>query len=127
MNCDNVIDLRIMLANGAIVTASATENYDLWWAMRGGTGGNFGVLLSVRYRLYELGDVFGWALAWPLVTADDLDRATAALMLLQQQYMLASPYSPNLTTQVSLCYQPPMTTSARAGAAPLPIRSSSPT
>ena len=39
MNSDNVISMRVLLANGQIVNASATENYDLWWAMRGGTGG----------------------------------------------------------------------------------------
>src|SRR5256885_9847640 len=66
MNCDNVIDMRVMLADGRIVVASASSNYDLWWAMRGGTGGNFGILLSVRYQLRPLGNVFGWALAWPL-------------------------------------------------------------
>ena len=43
--------MRVMLASGQIVTASETVNNDLWWAMRGGTGGNFGVLLSVRYKL----------------------------------------------------------------------------
>ena len=62
MNCDNVIDLRMMLADGQIVSASESVNADLWWAVRGGTGGNFGELLSVRYRLRPLGDVFGWAL-----------------------------------------------------------------
>ncbi|HSY28517.1 MAG TPA: FAD-binding oxidoreductase, partial [Burkholderiaceae bacterium] len=62
MNCDNVIDMRVMLADGSIITASPTVNYDLWWAMRGGTGGTFGILLSVRYRLRSLGDVFGWAI-----------------------------------------------------------------
>ena len=53
-------------------------NIDLWWAVRGGTGGNFGVLLSVRYQLRPLGQVFGWALIWPLQTETDFDNATGA-------------------------------------------------
>jgi len=105
MNCDNVIDMRVMLADGRIVTASETENVDLWWAMRGGTGGNFGVLLSVRYQLRPLGQVFGWALIWPLQSDTDFDNATGALMLLQSNYMLAS-LPAALNIQVSLCYQP---------------------
>ena len=105
MNCDNVIDLRVMLADGRIVTASESVNTDLWWAMRGGTGGNFGVLLAVRYQLRPLGDVFGWALIWPLQTETDLENATGALMALQAGYMLANlPREMNI--QVSLAYQP---------------------
>jgi hypothetical protein len=105
MNCDNVIDMRVMLADGRIVTASESVNFDLWWAMRGGTGGNFGVLLSIRYRLRPLGDCFGWAIIWPLQSASDFQNATGALMLLQSQYMLAN-LLPALNIQVSLCYQP---------------------
>jgi hypothetical protein len=105
MNCDNVIDLRMMLADGQIVTASGSVNADLWWAVRGGTGGNFGVLLSVRYRLRPLGDVFGWALIWSLQTELELAYATAALMTLQAGYMLAN-LQPALNIQVSLCFQP---------------------
>jgi hypothetical protein len=104
MNCDNVIDMRVMLADGSIVTASPTVNYDLWWAMRGGTGGTFGVLLSVRYRLRPLGDVFGWALIWALDTEQDLQYATGALMELQANYMRTG--SPQMNIQVSLCFQP---------------------
>lgn len=107
MNCDNVIDMRVMLADGSIVTASATQNVDLWWAMRGGTGGNFGVLLSVRYQLRPLGQVFGWALIWPLQTQTDFDNATGAMLLLQSNYMGAA-LPAALNIQVSLCYQPGM-------------------
>ena len=114
MNCDNVLSLTAMLADGTIVTASPNENADLWWAMRGGTGGNFGVLLTVTYQLRPLGDVFGWAIIWPLSTAQDIDNATGALMLLQEQYMRTAA-SPNLNIQVSLCYQPGV-----VGGLPLP-------
>lgn len=105
MNCDNVESMRVMLADGSIVAANGGQNADLWWAMRGGTGGNFGVLLSVTYRLRPLGDVFGWAIIWPLCSEAEIENATAALMLLQTHYMRTAA-SNNLNIQVSLCFQP---------------------
>ena len=118
MNCDNVLSMRVLLANGQIVNASPTENYDLWWAMRGGTGGSFGILLNVTYQLVPLGDVFGWAIIWPLSTSGDINNATIALNVLQDQYMATNPTSApsnNLNIQVSLCYQPGI-----VGGLPLP-------
>jgi hypothetical protein len=105
MNCDNVIDMRVMLADCRLVTASATQNSDLWWAMRGGTGGNFGVLLSARFQLRPISQVFGWAVIWPLQTETDFENATGAMMLLQSSYMSTATPAP-LNIQVSLCYQP---------------------
>ncbi|MGH7184785.1 MAG: FAD-binding oxidoreductase, partial [Pseudomonadota bacterium] len=105
MNCDSVLSMRVMLADGSIVIASETENYDLWWAMRGGTGGNFGVLLSVTYKLQAMAEVTGIALAWPLQNAADIARATDVLMLLQQKYMTPTGTGERLTLQVLLVYQ----------------------
>ncbi|MEM9438982.1 MAG: FAD-binding oxidoreductase [Pseudomonadota bacterium] len=105
MSCDNVISMTVLLANGDIVQASATQNFDLWWAMRGGTGGNFGILLSLTYQLYELTDVYGFALLWPLGTDADASNAADVMMKLQESYMFNSPYDPNLNLQVSLAYQ----------------------
>ena len=105
MNCDNVLAMRVMLADGSIVTATPTVNSDLWWAMRGGTGGNFGVLLNVTYQLRTIGQVFGWAIIFPLQTEQDLQNATGALACMQSNYMRTAA-SPNLNIQVSLCYQP---------------------
>ena len=119
MNCDNVIDMRVMLASGQIVTASETVNRDLWWAMRGGTGGNFGVLLSVRYKLRPLGLVFGWAVIWPLAGARDTAYATSALMFFQSNY-LGAKTDPLMNIQVSLCFQPGTASGAPPDAQTLP-------
>jgi FAD/FMN-containing dehydrogenase len=80
MNCDNVVEALVMLADGRLVVASEAKNPDLFWALRGGTGGNFGVLLEVTYQLHDLSEVWGFALGWPL------DEAPAVLHTLQAEF-----------------------------------------
>jgi FAD/FMN-containing dehydrogenase len=87
MNCDNVLEALVMLADGRIVVASPTKNSDLFWALRGGTGGNFGVLLQVSYRLHELGKVWGFGIQWPLEGKRAASRAAKVLAELQFSYM----------------------------------------
>jgi FAD/FMN-containing dehydrogenase len=86
MNCDNVLSLRIMLADGRIVRASKRTHHDLWWAVRGGTGNNFGVVLSVTYRLLRLETVYGWRLFWRLTSDQDRQRAADALVNVQETF-----------------------------------------
>jgi hypothetical protein len=105
MNCDNVRAMRVMLADGSTVECSKDQNADLWWAMRGGTGGNFGILLTVTYTIYKLEDVFGWALAWPMTTDEEIAVCTNVMAILQDDYMTNLKYGKQLTTQMLLCYQ----------------------
>lgn len=78
---DLVDSFRVALASGHIVTASAQENADLFWALRGGTGGNFGVVLQVTYRMQRLDSVWAWAISW------DAAHAAEVLTLMQQRFM----------------------------------------
>ena len=78
---DMVESFRVALADGRIVTASAQENAPLYWALRGGTGGNFGVLLQVTYRMVRLDQVWAWAVSW------DAAHAAQVLTLMQRQFM----------------------------------------
>jgi FAD/FMN-containing dehydrogenase len=78
---DCVASFRVALADGSVVNASATENPDLFWAMRGGTGGNFGVLLQVSYRMVRLAQVWAFAVSWAQ------PYAAQVLQLMQAQYM----------------------------------------
>ncbi len=54
MACDALVSVDVVTADGKFVTASETENPDLFWAVRGG-GGNFGVVTSFEYELYPVG------------------------------------------------------------------------
>lgn len=51
LGCDSLVSLRIVNHGGEILTASECENADLLWACRGGGGGNFGVIVSLTFRL----------------------------------------------------------------------------
>ena len=73
LSCDNVISADLVSADGAHLTASATQNEDLFWAIRGG-GGNFGIVTALEFRLHPLKRVQGGLLAYPRSSAIDLLR-----------------------------------------------------
>src|SRR5665809_68001 len=62
---DNLLEAELVLASGERVRASAEDNPDLYWAIRGG-GGNFGVVTSFVFRLHEVGTVVAGPTFWPV-------------------------------------------------------------
>ena len=73
LSIDNLTGVDLVLADGSFVKASATENDDLFWALRGG-GGNFGVATSFTFRLHPVHTVGVGITLWTLDQAADVLR-----------------------------------------------------
>ena len=73
LTCDNLLAVDIVTADGQLVKASASENEDLFWGVRGG-GGNFGIVTSFEYRLHPVGPVLGGMSIYPMAKAREVLR-----------------------------------------------------
>jgi FAD/FMN-containing dehydrogenase len=70
--CDNLLAAEMVTVDGGLVRASADDEAELFWALRGG-GGNFGIVTSFTYRLHQVGPtVLGGPIFYPGDTARDL-------------------------------------------------------
>jgi FAD/FMN-containing dehydrogenase len=69
MTVDNLESAEVVTAKGEVVRASASENADLFWALRGGSG-NFGVVTRFEFRLHDVGpDLLSGLIVYPLSEA----------------------------------------------------------
>jgi FAD/FMN-containing dehydrogenase len=73
MTIDNLVSVQVVSADGRVLTASLTENDDLFWALRGG-GGNFGVAASFEFQARPVDTVLGGFLLYPRDAAFDVIR-----------------------------------------------------
>ena len=83
LTIDNLLEADVVLADGSMVVASADENSDLFWALRGG-GGNFGVVTSFLYKAAPVKNIFGGPTLW------SLDR-TEEIMKWYREFILQAP------------------------------------
>ncbi len=73
LSCDNLVSADVVTADGKFVVASADDNADLFWALRGG-GGNFGVVTSFQFALSPVKDIYGGPMFFELDSAGDVLR-----------------------------------------------------
>jgi FAD/FMN-containing dehydrogenase len=78
LTCDALVSTDVVLADGSTVTCSATENPDLFWACRGGGGGNFGVNTSFTFQARPVVDSATCLLLW------ESDQAVDVLLVAQE-------------------------------------------
>jgi FAD/FMN-containing dehydrogenase len=84
LSSDNLVSVDVVTASGRSLTASETENPELFWGIRGG-GGNFGVVTSFEYRLYPVGpEVMCAFVLYPGARAKEVMRFT-------EEYMAQAP------------------------------------
>ncbi|MBV8713978.1 MAG: FAD-binding oxidoreductase [Chloroflexi bacterium] len=74
LTIDNLLEADVVLADGSVVTTSATEHPDLFWALRGG-GGNFGVVTSFLFRAHPVDMVYAGPIFWEATHAAAVMRA----------------------------------------------------
>src|SRR5581483_163889 len=62
---DNLVSLQIVTADGKVLTADPAQNADLFWACRGGGGGNFGIVTRLTFRTHPVSQGAYFVATWP--------------------------------------------------------------
>jgi FAD/FMN-containing dehydrogenase len=69
LTSDRILSMQVVTADGVLRTASPTQNADLYWALRGGGGGNLGIVTSFRLATIPAGRLGFFQLTWPEAAA----------------------------------------------------------
>jgi FAD/FMN-containing dehydrogenase len=88
--CDSIMNVELVDHTGAVLNCNEKENTDLYWALRGGGGGSFGVATKYQFRTHAVGQLQVFGLSW-LVPA----KRAAAIFKAWQQYIQQAPTSMN--------------------------------
>jgi hypothetical protein len=110
--CDNLISADVATADGRVLRASAEENEELFWGIRGG-GGNFGIVTSFEYQLHPVDRVLAGVLSYPLSMAPKVlryydDFAKAAPDELSTVASLGMSPAGEPTLSIAVCYCGPI-------------------
>ena len=93
--CDNLVSAELIGAGGRVFRVSMEENADLFWAIRGG-GGNFGIVTSLEYRLYRVGQILGGTLTYPI-------SDTREVLTFLDDYMMSVPDELDIVIDIGNC------------------------
>lgn len=75
---NSVIGVELVTADGEVLRADARTNAELFWALRGGNGGNFGIVTALELRLFAIEDAYAGMMLWDVSRAEEVVRAWAA-------------------------------------------------
>jgi FAD/FMN-containing dehydrogenase len=84
MACDHVLAAEVVLADGRVVRCSESVEPELFWALRGAGGGNFGVITEYEMRPRRIPTMVSYMLRWPW-------DAAAAVVAAWQQWIIEAP------------------------------------
>ena len=84
LTCDRVTGLEVVTAGGDVVRAGPGSNEDLYWACRGGGGGNFGIVTRFEFSTFPVTDLALFGADWPW-------EAAAQVLPAWMQWMQAAP------------------------------------
>ena len=83
LTCDNILAVEVVLASGDIVQASNDNHPDLFWAIRGGGGGNFGVVTRFLFKLQNISpEICIFRFSWK---HDQMEKAIATFLEKQKK------------------------------------------
>lgn len=103
--CDNLLSVDIVTADGQFLTASSTQNQDLFWGVRG-SGGNLGVVTSFKFKVHPLSIALGGQVIHPVARAREVLQfwrdftATSPEELTDGAVLLSAPPAPFLPEDV---------------------------
>ncbi|TGO19737.1 hypothetical protein BPAE_0334g00040 [Botrytis paeoniae] len=98
LGADQALEFEVVTANGTLLTATPTENEDLYWALSGGGPGNYAVILSVTIKAYADGPVAG---SYFLIQNTDAEAFWSAVKV-WLKHMLVLDTIPGLKTIIDL-------------------------
>ena len=102
---DALRSVQIVTADGRLITCDASHNADLFWACRGGGGGNFGIVTQLTFATHPVSTVSRYEIEWPWAQAE---QAVAA-------WQAFAPHAPDeLFSALDLIATNPSTPGARA-------------
>ncbi len=78
LTCDNLLGATVVTASGQTLACDRHVHPDLFWALRGGGGGNFGIVTGFRFRVHPVGNVSTVRITWPWEHAQDAVAAWQA-------------------------------------------------